>query len=69
MVFVWRLKKSLGKSFSLGANTSYIIIFRPRSFDAHAPFKFFFCPTLSQRLKWSLVLRYVGEYACVMLTP
>lgn len=69
MVFVWRLKKSLGKAFSLGANTGYIVIFRPRSFDAHAHFEFFFCPTLSQRLKRSLVLRYVGEYACVTLNP
>lgn len=66
--FCLEIGKKLRKVFSLGANTCYIFIFGPKSFGAHVPFGFFFCLTLPQWLKWSLVLRCVGEYACVTLT-
>jgi len=71
VIFVERLGKVLGKTFSSNASTCHNFTFGPRS---HAPFKFFLWLTPLQKFKWSLTLRCAGKYVHAMkafapLTP
>ncbi len=71
VIFVERLGKVLGKTFSSNASTCHNFTFGPRS---HDPFKFFLWPTPLQKFKWSLTLRCARKYVHAMkafapLTP